>query len=169
MIGMALFILAILLMTGIDRYHAYARERIPASIVSVLFEEPIEKYTAAQTDLKFVATNVGEARHMIEELGKKVPRCSPNEVGGDKSVEQCGFADEVHGREKDLIKYKFKAAKKIEKNIAQVCANLVWLIRELKRHPDDAEFIGRAVDDLAKERESQYTVGSLLLKIMNGV
>lgn len=157
-IGMTLFIVAIAIMTGVDRFHHGQRERIPSSITSVLFFEPLEKYTAMQADIDSIASNIGEARAKVEHLAKSIARCGWHDIIGDNSVEQCGFADMLHMIKDELVNYRFRTPGRVDKEIDQLCTDISSLRTDLDKHTNDPDFVSCVIEKLVREREDHALV-----------
>lgn len=155
-VGIVVFILAAILMWNIDGFHSRQRTRVPDAIIEVLFLEPLERYTSMEAEFETISSHVGAAQASIATVAKLVPRCHPQGVGGHPKA--CGFADEVHKLESDLVAFKFRAPKLLDKEKKQICKDLAKLSAELRIQANAAD----AVNKLIGGREKHALVIMLL-------
>jgi uncharacterized protein (UPF0335 family) len=145
-------------MWDVDGFHLRQRARVPDTIASVLFLEPLERYTSMEAEFETISCQVGAARATIATITKSVARCFPNDIGSN--IGPCGFANQVHKLENDLVKFKLRAPKLLEKEKKQICKDLTTLNAELRTQDFDTYAAG-AVDKLIGDREKNALVDML--------
>ena len=156
--GITFFVLSILLMLGVDKFHQRQRGELPLYITSVLFLEPLRRYGTIQADMERITSMVGEARVKSEGIAKLVPKCGWAEVG--ENVEPCGFANTVHTAKEELEKLKLGYPKALDSEVRKICNDFGALRRKVEKHAQDPRRVSAAVEKLAEQRHGQAEVCS---------
>jgi hypothetical protein len=155
-----LFVIAIVVMTGVDRLHEAQRARIPSTITFVLFTKPIETYMSLKRDLEALQANVASSAAKVEGFAKLVPRCTWHDIKDSDSMDQCTYDGLVHDVRVGLAKTKLRSLTLIGKEIDRICQTLSSLELDLEQAVNDEQIAGNAVKRLIAEREQKALVGA---------